>query len=141
MTRMRNRAVERKRAARRGISLVEVIVVILIVGMFLMIAMFALPRQRESARMNDCRRNLMMIGRALALYDDSASSLPTVPRLDDPAAKDAESPLKALLTSLDLPDLTALNDSPKRKKRAPLRFPPPDADEWQAFIARAIPTC
>ena len=112
-----------ERRSRRGVSLVEVLVVVFIVGVFVLIALFALPRQRESARLNDCRRNLMQIGVALALYDKSKGYLPSVPPLDTETSRNVDSPLKALLTTLALPDFSHLDDSPNRKKDPPSPVP------------------
>ena len=62
----------------------------------------------------------MQVGIALALYDKSEGSLPTVPRLgNDPATGDG--PLKLILNSLALPDLSELSDVTKR--------PPPRPDQ------------
>ena len=68
-------------AALARITFVEVIVIVVIVGLFVLIGLFALPRRRETARLSGCRRNLMQIGIALALYDDSEAQLPSVPVL------------------------------------------------------------
>jgi prepilin-type processing-associated H-X9-DG protein len=139
MMRSRVQVADRERTTRRGITLVEVVVVVVIIGFFLLLVLFALPRQRESARLNDCRRNLMSIGRALVLYDDAASMLPTVPRLDDTAVKEAKSPLKALLTTLELPDLIGLDDSPKAKEKKPPRGPVPTLGRVPGFFCQSDP--
>jgi prepilin-type processing-associated H-X9-DG protein len=87
----------------------EVLVVVLIVGAFLLLMLLALPRQRETARAVDCRRNLMRVGVALALFDRNEGHLPTVPPLaSEPVA--GGGPLKTVLASLVLPDLTGLTD-------------------------------
>src|SRR6266568_5172024 len=72
---------DRMSKPRRGISPVEVIVVLVVLLLLFLIVLMALPRQRENARMAGCRRNLMQIGIALALYDKSEATLPTVPTL------------------------------------------------------------
>ncbi len=92
---------------RRGITLLEVLVVILVLGLLVMITIFILPRRREVARLTGCRRNLAQIGIALALYDRSEGQLPMIPSLvSDPPSSGG--PLRAILDSLVLPDLTKL---------------------------------
>jgi prepilin-type N-terminal cleavage/methylation domain-containing protein len=80
----------------RGLTLVEVIVVLAIVLVGLMIAAVMLPGLRESARAVRCRRNLQLIGQALTLYDNAQGKLPTVPA---PSVAGA-SPIAALLGAL-----------------------------------------
>ena len=70
-----------RRPARHGLSAVEVLILLVIaVGLVLCVLMI-LPRQRETARMASCQQNLMQIGAALALYDQSQRFLPQVPPL------------------------------------------------------------
>ena len=95
--------------APRGLTVVEVLVLLMIVSALVLVAMLALPRQREIARSVACRRNLMQVGVALALYDRDKGRLPTVPALvADPIPSGG--PLKALLDALVLTDLTELSD-------------------------------
>lgn len=92
----------------------------LIVIVFLvLLVLMAAPRQRENARMAGCRRNLMQIGIALALYDRSEGSLPTVPRLQPESDSNRAAPLSALLETLALPDLTELSDVSVAPKSQP----------------------
>jgi prepilin-type processing-associated H-X9-DG protein len=87
-----------------------------------MIALVLLARQREVARMAGCRRNLMQVGIALELYDQSTGCLPAVPRLAaDPPPTGG--PLKALLEVLALPDLTELKDVTDRPQGRPGQVP------------------
>ncbi len=107
---------------RRGVSVVEVLVVLAIMILFALWVIMALPRQtlaRRAARMVACQRNLMQIGVALALYDQSQRSLPSVVELGGAAAAHASGPLKALLMELGLADLNELTDpqSPPPKRR------------------------
>jgi type II secretory pathway pseudopilin PulG len=108
---------------RRGLSAVEVIVVLAIMAMFALLLVMILPRRRETARMVSCQRNLMQIGVALALYDQGQKTLPCVPPLGDKPAAPGSGPLVALLEELGLPDLTELTDAgsrpPKRRNLAP----------------------
>jgi len=64
--------------------------------------------------MVSCQRNLMQIGAALGLYDQSQGSLPYVPELGSAEAAQAGSPLEALLVELGLPDFSELTDTTSR---------------------------
>jgi hypothetical protein len=98
-----------------------VIVVIALVTVVALIVIMALPRGRENARIASCRKNLLQIGQGLALYDQSVRHLPTVPELRKEGGGD--SPLKALLDTLSLPDLTELasDRTPPPKQPIPPR--------------------
>ncbi|MBV8315089.1 MAG: DUF1559 domain-containing protein [Planctomycetaceae bacterium] len=99
-------------ARRRGVTLVEVIVVVVILTLLALVAATALPRGRETARLAACQDHLRQIGIALVLYDQMAGHLPMVPegaRRDRPASSDG--PLKVLLETLGLPDLTEVSDA------------------------------
>src|SRR4051812_16877147 len=127
---------------RRGLSAVEVIVLITLMGLFVMVAVMMLPRGREAARMAGCRRNLMQIGVALALYDQSQQSLPLIPPPGDASAGAAAAagvtgPLTALLAELGLPDFTGLEDS---KNRPPTRpGPAPGERRVPGFVCASDP--
>jgi type II secretory pathway pseudopilin PulG len=95
---------------RTGISAAEVLVVLAIVAMLAVFVLMSLPRQRESARLASCQRNLMQIGIALAMYDQTQRHLPTVPELSGEPTRRADSPLRALLEALALPDFGGLGD-------------------------------
>lgn len=102
----------------RGVGAPEVLVVLALLFLLVTIALFALPRRRETARRGACQRNLMQIGVALALYERAEGSLPTVPRLGtEPMPYGC--PLKSLLEALVLPDLTELSSNPKLPSRRP----------------------
>jgi prepilin-type processing-associated H-X9-DG protein len=93
------------RPARRGLSAIELLIVLVLVVFVVLCVLMILPRQRETARMAACQQNLMEIGEALALYDQSQRFLPQVPPLREELAEQRDSPLKALLVQLGLPDL------------------------------------
>jgi prepilin-type N-terminal cleavage/methylation domain-containing protein len=110
---------------RGGVTLIEVIVVVVIVGLGFLFLLVMLPQGREQARLLGCRKNLGQIGVALALYDQSHRQLPAVamlPAVDGPGEPRWPGPLRTLLETLDLPDLTGLQDlqSPAPTKAGPV---------------------
>ena len=116
----------------RGFTLTEVIVVTLIVVLTFLILLVMMPQGREQARLISCRKNLGQIGVALALYDQSQQHLPAVaalPAVDGPSGARSAGPLRTLLETLQLPDLTELQDpsSPPRAQpgRVPVEIPVP----------------
>ncbi|WP_406696842.1 DUF1559 domain-containing protein [Singulisphaera sp. Ch08] len=98
-----------KHKGRDGISLVEVIIVLVVLSCFVLIMAMRMPRQREVARRVSCQKNLMQIGVALAIYDRSIGHLPFVPELGTDASQHT-SPLRALLSELSVPDLRDVTD-------------------------------
>ncbi|QEH33257.1 hypothetical protein OJF2_17570 [Aquisphaera giovannonii] len=80
-----------------------------------LVALMALPRNRERARLTSCQRNLGQIGLALALYDQLEGRLPAVGKLEaiDTAPIDAPpapgpGPLRTLLDTLGLESFQGL---------------------------------
>ena len=63
--------------------------------------------------MTGCQKNLMQIGFALQLYHQGGQKFPTVPTLGGPAG---DSPIKAMLDTLALPDFRELNDQGQKPK-------------------------
>ena len=106
-------------APRCGLSAPEVLVVLVIVFFIALFVLMGLTRQRESARFAGCQRNLMQIGAAVALYDQSAGHLPEVPDLARADRQATSAPLKALLEELGVPDLSGLTSEKKRPPRVP----------------------
>ncbi len=106
---------------RRGVTRGDVIVLILVIGTTALLLMAWTTRGRESARLAGCSRNLSQIGFGLALYDQMHGHLPvtgtTPPGV--PPIKGPDGPLKTLLASLDLPDLTELRDAKTPPKGRP----------------------
>ena len=100
---------------RAGWGLVEVIVVVGVVGFFLLWVMMALPRWRETSRMAGCQKNMMQIGFAVQLYHQGSRHYPTVPLL---VGAPGDSPIKAMLDTLALPDFREL-DAAGKKPKAP----------------------
>lgn len=112
----------RPRGRRRGVTPAEVLVVIGVVGVVVLILLLVLPRQRETARKATCQRNLMQIGVALVLYEGSEGRLPVVP-VPGATPPPQGGPLKSLLESLVLPDLTGLTDPRTRPRPRPGAVP------------------
>jgi type II secretory pathway pseudopilin PulG len=104
---------------RRGLTAVEMLVILAILGVAALFVVMALPRRRETARSVSCQRNLMQIGVALALYDQSQGALPGVPDLGSAADGPGSGPLIALLDELGVPDFTGLIDVKNRPPKPP----------------------
>jgi hypothetical protein len=98
-----------------------VIVVLVLVFVVVLVILMALPRQRESARLVGCQRNLSQIGIALNVYAQGDGLLPAVGKLAPPERQTGAGPLAALLGDLGLIDLSRLTDP----KHAPPRHPGP----------------
>jgi hypothetical protein len=104
---------------RSGLTAADVLILLVIVVVTVLFLLMAIPRGREQARLLGCQRNLGQIGTALALYDNVYQSLPPLGELgpvEAPGGGGPPSPLRTLLETFQLPDLTALKDS---------RVPPP----------------
>src|ERR1700704_3992186 len=71
---------------RRGFTLVELLVVVLIIGALVGIILPAVQSSRESARRAQCLNNLKQMGVALHDYHDIHQSLPAgcMPDIPDP---------------------------------------------------------
>ncbi len=124
----------------RGVTRGDVIVLVLLIGGTALLVLMGLSRAREQARVTGCARNLSQIGFALALYDQMNGHLPEVEAPSPPggqAAAGSPGPLKRLLESLDLPDLTELRD-PKTRPRG-RRGPVPGEIPVPGFICSADP--
>jgi type II secretory pathway pseudopilin PulG len=98
-----------------GLSLIEFVVIIAIIVVVAVVLLMVATRNREEARLVACRMNLGQIGRALAMYDQNYGSLPSVTPLAslDSSGSNASggiSPLRTLLETFQLPDLTELGD-------------------------------
>src|SRR5690349_18068556 len=96
---------------RRGLSAVEMLVILVLVGLLLLFLLMAMPRGREQARLTTCQKNLAQIGLALALYDQVQRSRPPVGRPTPPGSTDPDppaGPLRTLLETLGLSDFRGL---------------------------------
>jgi Protein of unknown function (DUF1559) len=115
-----------------GVTRGDVVVLLVLISVTALLVLMALSRTRESARLAGCTRNLTQIGFALSLYDQMHGHLPELAPPIPPEVKPASGPpgpLKILLESLDLPDLTELHDTKtlpmRRAGRAPAEVPVP----------------
>ncbi len=85
----------------RGLTVVEVLVVIAVIGILLALILPAVQRSREAARVTQCRTNLKQLGLATQTYIDANGILPQ---------SDSLSIFVALTPYLDQPDLYELAD-------------------------------
>jgi prepilin-type N-terminal cleavage/methylation domain-containing protein/prepilin-type processing-associated H-X9-DG protein len=65
-----------KAAARRGFTLVELLVVVAIIGVLVSLLLPAVQAARESARLSQCKNNLRQIGLALTAYESRRGEFP-----------------------------------------------------------------
>jgi hypothetical protein len=110
----------------RGVTRGDVVVLLLVIGGTFLLVLMGLSRARENARLTGCTNNLSRIGFALALYDQMNGHLPVVADPIPPTAPEVNAPpgpLKMLLDSLDIPDLTELRDGKAFPKRYPGQVP------------------
>ena len=106
---------------RKGLGRGDVVVLLVLIGATALLVIMGLTRAREQGRLTGCARNLSQIGFGLALYDRMNGHLPgtaTMPP-DLPPIKGPAGPLKTMLESLDLPDLTGLRDAQTPPKGQP----------------------
>jgi type II secretory pathway pseudopilin PulG len=102
-------------------------VVVAIVLLLMLFLMLGLTRQRESARLAGCQRNLMQIGRAIALYDHFQRHLPVVLAPLDAEGRGGTSPPLTVLSEFSVSDFSAIQDA----KTAPPKDPNFDpAEHW-----------
>lgn len=113
------------RTGRAGVTLPEVVVVLLIVLVGLLLLLMALPAGRETARANRCMQNLRLIGEGIKLVDTINGQLPTVPRPGADPADWGPSPLNATLTTLGLNRFGALDVAPGQKPKQGTPGTPP----------------
>jgi len=115
------------RNLRAGFTFGEAVVVLAIVVVCALFVMMALPRTRESARMAGCQRNLSQIGMGLLQYSRLQERFPLVERYGPIApgadASRADSPLRSMLATLQLPDFTELTAVDKVLDRQPKSVP------------------
>jgi prepilin-type N-terminal cleavage/methylation domain-containing protein len=99
---------------RRGLTIIEVIVVLAIIVAASLVLLMMLPRARERARLTSCTFNLSQVGKAIALYDQTFNHLPSVgglASLDDLSDARPTGLLRTLMVALQLADFTGLKDA------------------------------
>ncbi|WZO99782.1 DUF1559 domain-containing protein [Isosphaeraceae bacterium EP7] len=99
-------------------SVAEVVVVVLVLGILGLLILTDLPRRREVARSVGCEANLMQIGAAMNQYMAATGALPTTPEFGPgPFAPDS-SPLGSMLTLLGVDDFSEVDPKGKPKPGA-----------------------
>src|SRR5271157_1120344 len=101
------------RSCRGGLTVIDLIAVLILVAVLVLVMLMAMPRGREQARLMACQKNLAQIGLALALYDQTQRQLPTIYRPEPIADSGREQdgspgPLKILLQTLGQADFLGL---------------------------------
>ncbi len=96
----------------RGFTAVDLAVAAGVLGLVLLYFLMGSTRARESSRRLTCQRNLMQIGTALGLYDQSSGRLPTL-------VLGSDGPVAAMLDELGQPDFLVLRDRTKAPPRTP----------------------
>jgi len=105
------RVAARCRSTRGGFTVIDLLVVLFLGTVLVLLLLMAIPRGREQARLSACQKNLAQIGLALALYDQTQRSLPTIDRLEpiDSSVLEANpGPLKILLETFGQADFLGL---------------------------------
>ena len=98
---------------RRGISRVEVLVLLVLFVVTVLFLLVAIPHGRENARLASCQLNMALIGKALGEYEQSRQTLPEVGALAEPnAPRDAQppGPLRMMLETLQAPSFFVFKD-------------------------------
>ena len=111
---------------RSGLTVADVVVLLVLMGAAVLLLLMGVSRGREQARLVGCRKNLAQIGFALALYDEMNGHLPEVGPPGPPdggAGRQSPAPLKVLLETLEIPDLTDLRDRTSRPAPRPGQVP------------------
>src|SRR5262245_28089511 len=104
---------------RRGLTLVELLVAIAIIGVLVALLLAAVQSAREVARRMQCQNNLRQLGLAAHNHHDSHGHLPPAIGYYPPASGAFGTSFFHLLPYLEQGDLY-------RKALGPVPFPPPD---------------
>src|SRR3982751_5875812 len=119
------------RPKRRGYTAADLLVAVGLIAVFTLFVLMALPRSREQSRLTTCQKNLAQIGLALALYDQTQHSLPTIGHpasIASPGRDGDPGPLKVLLEAFGLDSfqgLSAQNPPPRPAGPVPGEIPVP----------------
>ena len=120
-----------RRLAAHGYTAADLLVALVLIAVFVLLVLMAMPRSREQARLTACQKNLSQIGLALALYDQLQGRLPTTGHpaaIDTPGRDQDPGPLKTLLETFGLESFQALAPKappPSSSGRAPGEVPVP----------------
>ena len=112
-----------KSTARRGLAVVEVFIVLAITFFVIFCVLIVLPRGRETARMATCQKNLMQIGIAVQLYQQTDRLYPTSNLTA--AGPSGQSPVQKMLMGFMIPDFLEIRDLTQPPK--PVGAPDPKA--------------
>lgn len=97
---------------RKGLTLIEALVVLSVVVLIALFVVAVLPKARENARAAQCRAHLMDIGTAMALYDNAVGHLPSVPAV----GQKGDAPLPAMLGQLGVRRFAGLSKNHDQAK-------------------------
>ena len=106
-------------------TLIEVIVVVVIIGLALLFLLLMLPQGGNRPACSAARRTWARSAVALAIYDQNHRQLPdryAALRRRRPGTTRWPGPLRTLLETLQLPDLTELQDPESPRRPRPGRF-------------------
>ncbi|MCE9565129.1 MAG: DUF1559 domain-containing protein [Planctomycetes bacterium] len=123
--------------ARRGLTLIELLVAIAIVGVLAGLTMPAIQKIRVSAKRTQCANNMRQLGTAANTYATSYGRLPVGCTM--PYATPASPPSIADASGIPPPELLydlTLTDSPARKNSDPIRYP--FGPNWAVYLLPLI---
>ena len=130
---------------REGYSVVEVVVVLAITGFAVCCVLTILPSGRETARLANCQKNLMQIGLAVQLYEQSHHRYPASQSVEPGSS--GQSPIQIMLNSLMIADFRDLKSVdkldlstgvPRLGTRVPGLICPSDTNAHSEFSSTAL---
>lgn len=113
--------------ARRGFTLLEILIVLAIIGILAAILLPVVSGAREAARRSSCANNLHQIGQAIALYvQDNNRTYPVVNGYNSPAQKDCSMWVERVYPYVKSPEIFECPSAEKGEYRTGC---PPDEGE------------